>query len=57
MPAIFKFTDPGVFRVVKYKVFQSSPPDAMFVVWISVNDAAAPLTFAPRMYMPPEPMQ
>ncbi len=31
-PAIFKLTAPRVFRVVKYKVFQSSPPNAMLVV-------------------------
>ncbi len=33
VPAIFSLTEPSVLWVVKYSVFQSSPPKAMLVVW------------------------
>jgi hypothetical protein len=32
MPAVFTPTDRSVLRVVKYSVFQSSPPNATLVV-------------------------
>ena len=31
IPGIFTLTDPNSWRVVKYSVFQSSPPNAIFV--------------------------
>jgi hypothetical protein len=32
IPAIFTLTEPNVFRVVKYSVFQSSPPKPILLV-------------------------
>src|SRR5262245_50929033 len=58
MPGIFTLTAPRWFRLVKYRVFQSSPPKARLVV------AEAPCTirpsFLPRPSMihnPPAPPQ
>jgi hypothetical protein len=41
MPGIFTPTQPKWLRLVKYKVFQSAPPKARFVV------AGAPCTMQP----------
>ena len=44
MPGIFTLTAPRWFRLVKYRVFQSSPPKARFVV------AGAPCTMRPSFF-------
>src|SRR6266849_1811661 len=56
MPGIFTLTEPRWFRLVKYRVFQSSPPKARLVV------AGAPGTMRPsflpwgsRIHMAPDP--
>src|SRR6266850_7155756 len=58
MPGIFTLTEPKWFRLVKYRVFQSSPPKARLVV------AGAPWTMRPSflpygsiIQMPPVPPQ
>ena len=57
-PGILTFTEPRWLRLVKYKVFQSSPPNAILVV------AGAPWTMRPSFLprasmtqMPPAPPQ
>jgi hypothetical protein len=44
IPGIFTLTEPRWFRLVKYRVFQSSPPKARLVV------AAAPCAIRPSFF-------
>jgi hypothetical protein len=57
IPAILSFTEPRKFQLVKYSVFQSGPPNAMFVVRLAMDvpsELLAPGMSIQRTLEPPQ---